>query len=281
MHSSSGISVFLGWSSRRAGAGLGVGRPGPQDHLRDCLSGTERHRPARGAQADSARFSSFFSDSCTWPDHPRKRAIEHFINAPRDFDRFLAAQCPMPPKCLFTAITADLEVLRTSTDDQAKLDALKFLGHWIGDLHQPLHVSFEDDRGGGKIKELGPCFNNLHSVWDTCIIERGLGDRPRDVAHDLLQEITASDRASWQATAVEEWANESFEIVRRATVGYCVRVGNKGLYEAGNEQFDTGETEKTVTVDANYLATHGPIVADRLKRAGIRLGHLLNTSLGQ
>jgi hypothetical protein len=85
---------------------------------------------------------SLFSDSCTWPDHPRKRASEPFINAPRDFDRFLAAQCPMASTCLFTAITADLEVLRTSTDDQAKLDALKFLGRWVGDLHQPLHASF-------------------------------------------------------------------------------------------------------------------------------------------
>jgi S1/P1 Nuclease len=54
-------------------------------------------------------------------------------------------------------------VLQTSTNDDAKLAALKFLGHWLGD-HQPLHVSFEDDRSGGKIKESGPCSNNLHSV---------------------------------------------------------------------------------------------------------------------
>jgi hypothetical protein len=37
----------------------------------------------------------------------------------------------------------------TTTDDKAKLAALKFLGHWIGDLHQPLHVSFEDRPGRG------------------------------------------------------------------------------------------------------------------------------------
>jgi len=45
-------------------------------------------------------------------------------------------------------LAADLEVLRTSNDDQAKLVSLKFLGHWVGDIHQPLHVSFADDRGG-------------------------------------------------------------------------------------------------------------------------------------
>jgi len=52
-----------------------------------------------------------FSDACTWPDHPRKRAEEHFINVPRAFQRFTAAECPEAAKCLFTAIVEDLEVL--------------------------------------------------------------------------------------------------------------------------------------------------------------------------
>jgi S1/P1 Nuclease len=104
---------------------------------------------------------TLFSHACTWPDHPRKRANEHFINVPRDFERFVSDECVGTSQCLLTAISADLLLLQTSTDDEAKLAALKFLGHWIGDIHQPLHVSFEDDRGGGKIKESGPCSNNL------------------------------------------------------------------------------------------------------------------------
>src|SRR5262249_32700789 len=85
-----------------------------------------------------------------------------------------APECPMASKCLFTAIDKEMKVLSKSSNDKAKLAALKFLGHWIGDLHQPLHVSFEDDRGGGKIRESGPCTVNLHSVWDGCIIEHKL-----------------------------------------------------------------------------------------------------------
>src|SRR5262249_18579306 len=111
--------------------------------------------------------------------------------------------------------------------------------------------------------------------------ERGLGTRPRVVAQALLDEITASDRATWTATPVEEWANESFEITRRATVEYCVRQGNKCLYEAGNEQFDPGETEKTVTVDAAYIQEDGAVGGERLERGGVRLGPLPNVSLGQ
>jgi len=103
-----------------------------------------------------ATFNSF-TDACTWPDRPRKRAEEHFINVGRSAHTIAVAQCPAVPKCLFTAIPADLDVLRTSNDDAATLASLKFLGHWIGDIHQPLHVSFADDRGGNSIRESGPC----------------------------------------------------------------------------------------------------------------------------
>ena len=88
-----------------------------------------------------------FTDACTWPDHPRKRAEEHFINVPRTLQTIATAQCQGAPTCLFTPIVTDREVLRTSNDDQAKLASLKFLGHWVGDIHQPLHVSFADDPG--------------------------------------------------------------------------------------------------------------------------------------
>jgi hypothetical protein len=225
-----------------------------------------------------------FAASCTWPDHPQQRACEHFINAPRSFTRFAHGRCPMAPNCLFSAIPGDLRVLRTSTNDQAKLAALKFLGHWIGDLHQPLHVSFQDDRGGNRIREAGPCsgsLHSLHSVWDTCILERGLGTRSQEVARALRSSITAAERANWTATPVVAWANESFLIARSSSVQYCFPAGPKCIYAPGNEQFQDGEAERLVTVDVDYIEMHKHLVAARLKQAGIRLAHLLNTSLGR
>jgi len=85
--------------------------------------------------------------ACTWPDHSRKRAEEHFINVPRTLQTIATAQCQGAPTCLFTPIVTDREVLQTFNDDQDRLASLKFLGHWVGDIHQPLHVSFADDRG--------------------------------------------------------------------------------------------------------------------------------------
>jgi S1/P1 Nuclease len=243
------------------------------------LNDTARNEVIRLIALDGT-FDSF-TDACTWPDHPRKRAEEHFVNVPRSLQTITTTGCHGVPKCLFTAIPADLEVLRTSHDDAARLASLKYLGHWIGDVHQPLHVSFADDRGGNFIRESGPCVNSLHTVWDTCIIEKKLGTDPQTIARDLLDGLSTSDRAAWIAVPIAGWANESFQVTRRKSVQYCVRVGAKCFYQQGNETFSEGEDEKVVIVNAAYLELHVPFVRDRLKRAGIRLGHLLNTTLGQ
>jgi S1/P1 Nuclease len=47
-----------------------------------------------------------------------------------------------------------------------RLIVLKSVGHWVGDIHQPLHVSFVDDRGGNNIRVSGQCAGNLHATWD-------------------------------------------------------------------------------------------------------------------
>jgi len=84
----------------------------------DELNDKARNEVTRLIALD-ATFNSF-TDACTWPDHPRKRAEEHFINVGRSVHTITVAQCPAVPKCLFTAIPADLDVLRTSNDDAAK-----------------------------------------------------------------------------------------------------------------------------------------------------------------
>jgi hypothetical protein len=167
------------------------------------LNDTARNEVSRLIALDGT-FDSF-TDACTWPDHPRKRAEEHFVNVPRSLQTITTTGCHGVPKCLFTAIPADLEVLRTSNDDAAKLASLKFLGHWIGDIHQPLHISFADDRGGNFIRESGPCVNSLHTVRDTCIIEKKLGTDPQTIARDLLDGLPDSDRAAWVAVPIAGW----------------------------------------------------------------------------
>ena len=95
---------------------------------------------------------SLFSKACIWPDRPRKRASEHFVHLPRSATQLGDNPCPLDAKCVVTAIDEDFAVLsQANAPKPDRRVALKYLGHWVGDVHQPLHVSFKDDRGGNAI----------------------------------------------------------------------------------------------------------------------------------
>jgi len=224
-----------------------------------------------------------FSDSCPWPDHPKQRETEHYINVPRDFVAFSTDQCPERARCLFSAIRADLKVLETAGGtDRARLRSLKFVGHWVGDLHQPLHVSFADDRGGTKIvDDGGACAADLHGVWDWCIIEQTLGVDARAIARRLHAAITSAERTAWHAGQVQDWATESLALARDASVRYCVQSGTVCEYEAGRPTYRPGSRARVVKADATYVEAHKAAVVEQLKQAGVRLASLLNRAFGQ
>jgi S1/P1 Nuclease len=125
------------------------------------------------------------------------------------------------------------------------------------------------------------CSWDLHAVWDSCIIEEGLrpGD-PYTIARDLLDDVTDEDRATWRASEPIDWANESFAISISPEVGYCVRTDSGCWYDAQNRRLDHGEPERKVLVDRAYIEANAPTVGDRLVKAGVRLGGLLNQTLG-
>ena len=149
--------------------------------------------------ATDPQFASF-ADSCAWADHPRKRDDEHYVNLPRDAGGLGAEACPLADRCVVSAIEKDMAALSSPTAGEVpRLMALKFLGHFIGDLHQPLHVSFQDDRGGNSVDTTGICGSNLHSAWDTCLLKKAVGTNPQAAAFALEAEITDADRAAWIA----------------------------------------------------------------------------------
>lgn len=221
-----------------------------------------------------------FAKSCTWPDHPRQRGAEHFINLPRAAVELTSDRCPLANKCVLTAIKTDHAGLAGATTDAKKLAALKFLGHWVGDVHQPLPVSFKDDRGGNAINGRGRCAQDLHTVWDTCIIERKLGTDIHNIAKELRRHVTEDNRTQWNNTSVRGWANESFTIATSPDVEYCVPKANACWYQPHNRALDLDEVKKVVTVNDAYMDTHLPTVRLRLTQAGIRLDRLLNQALG-
>jgi hypothetical protein len=226
-----------------------------------------------------------FAKACSWPDHPRIRASEHFVNLPRDSLAFGDAPCPTADKCVVTATVNDMRDLGLFEDPEERLRLLKSLGHWVGDLHQPMHVSFEDDRGGNRVDVDSPCDNNLHAVWDTCIITETMGDDARTVAQMLRAEITQEERQTWfdgnfdLATSIA-WADESLTISLNPATQYCVMDGSTCKYDETRVSFDGGE-EKFVDANADYLQENSAVARQRLKMAGVRLAGLLNALLGE
>jgi hypothetical protein len=219
-------------------------------------------------QSDT-EFGSF-SDACIYPDHPRKRAPEHYVNLARDSHGLTSDVCPMADKCVLTAILNDSKVLASKSDKPIeRLIALKFLGHWVGDIHQPLHVSFEDDRGGNNIAVEGACGSgtgaNLHSIWDTCLVEYTVGTDIQQAASELVAAITSQLVTQWNASQPRDWANESFALAEALKTGYCVRRGAS-----------CDQPQGSVQISSDYLNANKPVVKQQLQKAGVRLARMLD-----
>jgi hypothetical protein len=232
---------------------------------------------------------SRFNDSCIWPDHPRQRSTEHYANYPRSTRKITSEDCLTADLCILTAIATDLAILKQpAATDAAKLASLKFLGHWVGDIHQPLHLSFQDDRGGNDVVDgCDECERNLHGVWDTTIIHEQLMAPPysprraRHLGARLQAQVTQEQRQAWTSQPVHAWANESLQIAIAPATAYCHQRHDACIYDlaTNRETYTRGEQRRSVLVDTAYLQTHAPAVTGRLVRAGVRLGALLNTAL--
>jgi len=241
-----------------------------------------------------------FNQSCLEADRaPRERPKEHYVNYPRDKESVTDESCGASPTCIFTAISNDLGKLSDpALSDSERGRAVIYLGHWIGDLHQPLHVSFGDDRGGNSIKKRGRCgTGHLHGVWDKCIVERrvlnfGLDfwarytrvyravDElfPKECDENCEAEIDA-ERAHLMGTSLHEWANESFQLVKQPEVGYCVQKDGECWYEEDRRALESDGTPKVIQMNDEYLDRFGPIAQTRIRQAGIRLGGLIEQAL--
>jgi len=194
-----------------------------------------------------------FAESCRWADRPRKRAPDHYINLPRSQAVITTDECPLAKSCLFPAIKKDLEILQDKTQsDQARLDALKLLGHWVGDIHQPLHVSFKDDLGGNNIDATGVCRGTLHGVWDGCILERQSGKDANAIASDLLTSITEDERRSWHSDLPAEWANESYQITLSPQTGYCTLKEDGCWYWPYIKTLEEGNLHREMIITQDY-----------------------------
>jgi len=123
---------------------------GDVGHRVICQIAYEELKPEIKARVDALvaidpKFRTF-ADACTAPDHPHIRSPEHYVDLPRSAKGIeVAHPCPVADRCVISAILNDTRDLAFSLDVSDQLRLLKSLGHWVGDVHQPLHVSLSSE----------------------------------------------------------------------------------------------------------------------------------------
>lgn len=205
------------------------------------------------------------ADVATWADkvkNSREFAFTrpmHYADVPDGGDEFILDQhCPQAG-CVVKAINDYAKVLSdTNAKSEDRYIALKFLVHFVGDVHQPLHVGYSGDKGGNDIDvRFFDKKSNLHKVWDTDIIDHGR-ESWQDMAQRLSQGINAGQKQTWmQQVDPVVWANESFRL-------------------AVTNAYD--DVEQNDELDETYYRSNKLVVEDRLAMAGVRLAALINNA---
>eukprot|EP01097_Dermamoeba_algensis_P002528 TRINITY_DN2004_c0_g1_i1.p1 TRINITY_DN2004_c0_g1~~TRINITY_DN2004_c0_g1_i1.p1 ORF type:complete len:285 (-),score=71.24 TRINITY_DN2004_c0_g1_i1:96-950(-) len=207
-------------------------------------------------------------------DHTRTgkwSGVLHYANLPKDATSFdlnrdcPAAGCVVSAIYNYTTLTAK-RVKGMPWNHPGEPTPLEFLVHFVGDVHQPLHVAYGFDEGGNshKVSFFGEKAE-LHGVWDNKIIQRYNND-PASFASELQQYI--NDNPDWAKkvvanTDVISWADESFDVVRNDCYNFIDN--NMDPDYIGDKYYQKN------------LAT----IKLRLAAAGLRLGTLINAIVAQ
>ena len=141
-------------------------------------------------------------------------------------------------------------------DYKGKQLAIKMIIHFVGDIHQPLHLGHASDKGGNYWKlRFFKSPTNLHSIWDTNLVESA-----HAWSHsEWQQEIDILSKQDEQNLVKngnpDTWGKETFEICRK-------------IYE---------NTPQEYNVSYDYIADWTPVVEEQLLKGGLRLADLLNS----
>jgi len=271
----------------------------------DLLSGTPidpgLHRFCAPTRLD------LMAEVATWADDERDReprtAGWHFLDVPigvarGPLDRF----CDPSAGCVTQAIQKQLDILKSATANRTdKVRALMFVIHLVGDLHQPLHVVTNNDRGGnclpvaflGRQPHLGdPAKGNyrpeLHGIWDTELPERA--GNVRHGSHDADVQAFANALAREFSGLIPQWRREpvdldswAWEGHQRAAQDAYGRLPKPVTFETPAPVRECSDDDRVSdrlarlheSIEPPYIKAVTPVVRKQLAKAGTRLAMLL------
>jgi len=236
--------------------------------------------PNVAAQVRQLTFAAPLRDIASLPDDWRADEVKgirpgdtgalHYSNIPNDQATFDRARDCKNDQCVVAAIEKYVAILKDKTKSRdERREALIFVTHFLGDIHQPMHAAggqikndqtgqMEPDRGGNlvKVRFLG-VDTNLHSIWDSGLIEWGPATVDAYADQLLNVELRGRPIAELQTGGPVDWINESH-------------------YTATHDCYAIG----TGVLAGPYAQKNIGIVYERLLRGGLRLRKVLEDALG-
>ncbi len=201
-----------------------------------------------------------------WPDWIRRlpewehTKPWHYLNV-SDRGSVARAARQGPDNVLAALGRFEQELGDTSLSNQQRGQALRFVAHFVPDLHQPLHVGRAGDRGGNLIPVvLAGRETNLHAIWDGEQLPP-MGSRNARERARLMPRPGAADLRRWLLASPLDWARES-QALRPQVYGYSAALG------------------QPLVLPTAYLEQARASVDQRLLMAGVRLAGRLNAILG-
>jgi hypothetical protein len=262
---------------------------GPEGHAIVADIAQQHLTPAASAEVDALLKQEGLSrldEISSWADGNRKEfpqtGVWHYVDIPLDAKAYVAERDCHQGNCVVSRLAHYAQVLADkSAAPSVRLEALKWVVHLAGDIHQPLHAEDNDDKGGNTVQvQFFGRGTNLHSVWDGRIIRKALDLQPGPnytFDHALVQSdamvldgsITDGQRKMWGSSismsnlggAAIGWADESHLLAQ--TVAY------DDISKPSGEAWSL-----------RYQAKAWPVVKTRLEQAGVRLAAVLNVALG-
>jgi S1/P1 Nuclease len=185
----------------------------------------------------------------------------HYIDFPKgmSYDQMKQELKTDSAADVYTAINRIVNELKNKNlPQEKKLFDLRLLIHFIGDIHQPLHVGVEGTSGGNDIKVTWfGTPTNLHRVWDANLIEYqqlSYTEYVTDINHTTL-----AQRKKWQGQPLSQWLFESYSLA---------------------EQIEGEVTEQNAKLSYRYNFDHVQTLNEQLLKGGVRLAGLLNSIFG-
>ncbi|KAH6769555.1 endonuclease 2 [Perilla frutescens var. hirtella] len=259
---------------------------GVDGHLITCRLAQPRLSKA-AADAVSQLLPAYADDDlgsmCSWADQVRFRyrwsSALHYIDTPDDLCSYLYKRdCKdedgIQDRCVAGAIynyTNQLLSYGSGNSQYNLTEALLFLSHFIGDIHQPLHVGFTSDKGGNTIDvDWYTTKTVLHHVWDVSIIETAEERFYDSNVDELINKL--------QTNITTVWANQAKAWEACSKTACPDAYATEGIKAACDWAYK-GVSNSSVLEDDYFLSRY-PVVNLRLAQGGVRLAATLNRIFG-